>query len=218
MPAKSETLTNGPEIIDATQNAVIEAVDNVSELINKTEEMSDFTPHAPEIFYKTPEFWVGMAFILVVVFLAKPVSKAAKNFLIKRREKIIDKINQAEKFRDDAQILLAQYERKFLHAKDEAAEILLKSQKEIELYQKEELSKLEAELRHRQAEVDAGIQSAAEKARKEINSVASHTTVAMVKSYLEKILDSSKQSSLIDHSLENIFNQYKQKKNNISEK
>ena len=106
---------------------------DVSTEIQEIETESVFTEHAHEPFYKEGEFWVGFAFILVVVFLFKPVGSMLKAMLIKRRNGIIEQINQAEKLRDDAQVLLAQYEKKFLHAKDEADEILTKSESEIEL-------------------------------------------------------------------------------------
>ena len=58
----TETTTTGNDIIDATQNAVISAAENVSEIIEKTSE--NIHGHGP--FYHNPEFWVGLAFILVV--------------------------------------------------------------------------------------------------------------------------------------------------------
>lgn len=197
---------NSEPFIDATQNAVIQAVDNMSEIIAETAQASEFAPHPHEIFYKTPEFWVGFAFVLVVVFLAKPVGKAAKSFLEKHRDNIIAKIDEAEKLRDDAQKLLAEYERKFIHAQDEADAILQKSQREIELLKSEELDKLEKDLNVRKKEADAAIESSIQKARHEISYTAGTMAVDIVKQYISRTLDTRKQEKLIDKSVAKILN------------
>lgn len=201
-----QTAENTEPFIDATQNAVIQAVDNMSEIIAETSEASDFEPHPHEIFYKTPEFWVGFAFLLVVVFLAKPVGKVAKSFLQKRQRNIIAKIDEAEKLRDDAQKLLAEYERKFLHAQDEADAILQKSQREIELLKTEAFNKLEKDLNLRKKEADCAIESSIQKAREEISNTASTLAISIVKQYFAQTIDSKKQTQLIDTSLEQILN------------
>lgn len=196
---------NGSEIIDATQNAVIQAVDNVSEMIEETTKISEFQPHPHEVFYQSAEFWVAISFLLVVVLLAKPVAQMVQKMLMKRRENIVDKINQAEKLRDDAQVLLAQYERQFLHAKEEADEILKNSKREIDLIKNEELNKLDAELKARQKEVEAGIAAAIEKAKNEINQAVSSKAVEIARKYIESTNDSKKKSDNIDKSLNHIF-------------
>lgn len=177
--------------------------------IQAVEAESDFAEHAHEPFYKEGEFWVGFAFILVVVFLFKPVGSMLKSMLLKRRDGIIDQINQAEKLRDDAQVLLAQYEKKFLHAKDEADEILTKSESEIELLKSQTLNSLENELNAKRREVENSIDAATEKARKEINALIGTQTVNIVKEKILQNTDAKQHSKLIDNSVENILKRLK---------
>lgn len=177
--------------------------------IQAVEAESDFAEHAHEPFYKEGEFWVGFAFILVVVFLFKPVGSMLKSMLLKRRDGIIDQINQAEKLRDDAQVLLAQYEKKFLHAKDEADEILTKSESEIELLKSQTLNSLENELNAKRREVENSIDAATEKARKEINSLIGAQTVNIVKEKILQNTGAKQHSKLIDNSVENILKRLK---------
>ena len=177
--------------------------------IQAVEAESDFAEHAHEPFYKEGEFWVGFAFILVVVFLFKPVGSMLKSMLLKRRDGIIDQINQAEKLRDDAQVLLAQYEKKFLHAKDEADEILTKSESEIELLKSQTLNSLENELNAKRREVENSIDAATEKARKEINSLIGAQTVNIVKEKILQNTGANQHSKLIDNSVENILKRLK---------
>ncbi len=181
----------------------------VSAEVQALEEESDFAEHAHEPFYKEGEFWVGFAFILVVVFLFKPVGSMLKAMLIKRRDGIIDQINQAEKLRDDAQVLLAQYEKKFLHAKDEADEILTKSESEIELLKTQTLNGLENELNAKRREVENSIEAATEKARKEINTLIGAQTVNIVKEKILQNTDTKQHSKLIDNSVDNILKRLK---------
>ena len=202
-----ESPANG--FIEEAQTAVMNAVDNVSEMITETQQISEFDNHHYEVFYKSPEFWVGMAFVLVVVVLIKPISKMVKSALINRRQGIIDRINEAEKLRDEAQELLAQYERKFLHAKDEAQEILDKSSAEIKNLTEYELQKMEKELAIRQKEVDRTIDSAIEKTKNEVNLLASTKAINMVKVYIADTLDKKHHTKLIDNSIKNILNSLK---------
>lgn len=205
MAQTTDKISDTPQLLDTAREAAGDVVKTVSE----TTEISEIENHSHEVFYKSAEFWVGFAFILVIVFLAKPVGKVLKAFLAKRRDNIISQIEQAEKLHDDAQKLLARYERKFINAKDEAQQILDKSRRAIADLQNEELNKLDTELAARRKEVEAGIAATVEKARKEMNVAAASKAVLTVKNYLTTALDAEKQSSLIDTSMENIFNRLK---------
>ncbi|MBE6451204.1 MAG: hypothetical protein E7016_04495 [Alphaproteobacteria bacterium] len=210
MPTDNAISVPSAELIDEAQTAVIKAVDNVSEMISETTQISEFSPdHHTEFFYKSPEFWVGMAFVLVVVALSGPIGKMVKKALSGRRQGIIDRINEAEKLRDDAQMLLAQYERKFLHAKDEAKQILDKSNAEIKNLTEYELQKMEKELAIRQKEVDMAIDATIEKTKAEIKELASKKSVNMVKKYVTENLTRKQHEKLIDNSIKNILNALK---------
>lgn len=177
--------------------------------IQTLDEAADFVSHPDEPFYLEAEFWVGMAFVLVVVFLAKPVAKALKNLLAKHRDGVILQISQAEKLRDDAQVLLSQYERQFLNAKNEAQAILDKSNKEIELLKENTLTKLENDLNARRKEVENKITAETEKYHKEINELIGVKTVALVKEKLAAVLDNDTHTKLIDNSIEKILKKLK---------
>ena len=177
--------------------------------IQTLDEAADFVSHPDEPFYLEAEFWVGMAFVLVVVFLARPVAKALKNLLAKHRDGVILQISQAEKLRDDAQVLLSQYERQFLNAKNEAQAILDKSNKEIELLKENTLTKLENDLNARRKEVENKITAETEKYHKEINELIGVKTVAFVKEKLAAVLDNDTHTKLIDNSIEKILKKLK---------
>lgn len=141
-----EAATPGKEIIDATQNAVIEAAENVANIIDNT--AAELDGHH-EVFYQSAEFWVAMAFVLVVAALARPIGRTVVALLKKRIARIIARIREASALQEDAQKLLADYEKKFLNAESEAATILKKAEKEVDYFKTESLSKLEQDMRQR---------------------------------------------------------------------
>lgn len=181
-------------IIDTAQNAVMDAADNVSEIIGQIDGHD-------EVFYHGAEFWVGTAFVLVVLLLAKPIGSLVKSMLNKRIDGIAKRIQDAANLRDDAQKLLADYEKKFLNADKEAEAILAKSQREIEYFKKENLSKLEAEMKIREKDAEDRIKAAKEKAAKEISDLTSELTIKAVKTAIMKNLDTKTQDKLIDNSI-----------------
>lgn len=194
--------------ISENDNVLLNVSEDVAATVDKTENLSVFEAHGEEVFYQTAEFWVGFAFILVVVLLFKPLGKMLKSMLVKRRSEIIDQITQAEHLRDDAQKLLAQYEKKFLHAKDEANEILERSEKEIELLKNDELQKLEQDLEIRRKEVENSIALSAEKVRNEINKTIASLAVDKVKKHLHTHLTPADHEKLIDASLDKVIKKF----------
>ena len=170
----TENINSGKEIIDAAQNAVMQAADDVSGIIENTAEQ--LHGHE-ELFYQSAEFWVGVAVVLVVLLLAGPVG------------------------RDEAQKLLADYEKKFLNADKEAQAILNKSQKEIEYLKKENLAKLEEEMKIKEKEAEDRITASKEKAAREISDLTSELTIKTVKAAIVKNLDAKTQNKLIDDSI-----------------
>ena len=202
-----QTINNQIKISE-NDNILLNVSEDVAATVDKTENLSVLEAHGEEVFYQTAEFWVGFAFILVVVLLFKPLGKMLKSMLVKRRSEIIDQITQAEHLRDDAQKLLAQYEKKFLHAKDEANEILERSEKEIELLKNDELQKLEQDLEIRRKEVENSIALSAEKVRNEINKTIASLAADKVKKHLHTHLTPADHEKLIDASLDKVIKKF----------
>lgn len=194
----TENINSGKEIIDAAQNAVMQAADDVSGIIENTAEQ--LHGHE-EIFYQSAEFWVGVAFVLVVLLLAGPIGRLVRSMLNKRIYSITKRIHDAAELRDEAQKLLADYEKKFLNADKEAQAILNKSQKEIEYFKKENLAKLEEEMKIKEKEAEDRITASKEKAAREISDLTSELTIKTVKAAIVKNLDAKTQNKLIDDSI-----------------
>lgn len=197
----AEQTLNNREILDATQNAVIDAAGSVVQVVENVEH--EISGHGGA-FYENPEFWVAVAFVLVVVVLAKPVARLLNEMLNRRIEAIADRITEAQKLNEDAQKMLAEYEKKYLNAEKEARNILRKSEKEIEFLKEDRLKKLEADMEMKQKEAEQRIKTAQEAAMKEITTLTSEMTIRVLKEVLSKNLDKKAQDRLIEASIEEI--------------
>lgn len=197
-----EQATTGKELIEATQNVVIETADSIAGLIETT--AHDI--HGQEAFYEHPTFWVAVSFVLVILVLGRPVGKLVKKMLEKRIENIISRISEAANLKDDAQKLLVEYERKFVNAEIEAGKILQRSQKEIELLKKENLDKLKNDMAIKEKEAENRLTAARNEAMSEIAGLTSELTVKAVRKVISDKLSEKTQNELIEQSIAKIAN------------
>lgn len=77
-----------------------------------------------EPFYAAAEFWVMVAFVILVAFAFKPLFRIVVTALDARANTIKGKIDGAARLREEAQGLLATYQRKHRDAVKEAGAIL----------------------------------------------------------------------------------------------
>ncbi len=198
-------ITTATDIIDATQNAVIDAVTSVTEMIEKTTAESTFSKEQSKVaFYFEAEFWVGFSFVLVVVCLARPIFKVAKAWLEKRRDRIVSELEDAEKLRDDAQILLARYERQLVDIPSEVEAFLSQEREELDRFVKEQKKLFDETFEKKKKEAEQTIESSVEKTNGEMNKQIASITIDLVKAYLNQRLDEKSKSKLIDLSISEI--------------
>ncbi len=77
-----------------------------------------------ESFFHDPAFWVALAFIIVVAAVGRKVMGAMTSGLDARAAAIRTQIEEARKLREDAQALLAEYQKKQRDAMAEAEQII----------------------------------------------------------------------------------------------
>lgn len=186
------------EFINATQGAVLDAVSAIEATAH------EFSSHHNEPFYLSAEFWVAMSFVLTVVVLIRPLGKMFVKGMKARSRAISKRIADAVNLKEDAQKMLAEYEGKLRGAEKEAKDILLRSEREIEMIKKEALAKLDAELVAKETEAKMRLKTAEENASKEIASKTADITLAVVKSILKDSLDDKALNQLIDNSIEDL--------------
>lgn len=80
--------------------------------------------------FQSPEFWVGLSSILLVVVAFKPVGGLLSKVLDARTVKIQNELNEAVRLKEEAQALLASYQRKQKEAAIEAQNIITNAENE----------------------------------------------------------------------------------------
>lgn len=196
------TVMPDKEILDATQDAVLGAAKSVVDVLENT--AHEVGAHAHEQFYLEAEFWVGAAFVLTVSLLFRPVGKLLLQMLRKRGEMIADRIREAVTLKEDAQKLLAEYERKFRGAEKEAADMLKRSEQEVDFLKKDTLLKLEKEMQKKEQEAEARLKLAQENAESEVISKASDVAMMTVKKFIDTKMTPEMHSKLIDKALDDL--------------
>ena len=196
----SGALQNGNDLINATQNAIIDAAENVSEVFDKANPDIDHQI-ADVTFYADVEFWVGMAFILSIAVLAKPAYRFLKDAMHGKIDSVKNQISDAEKLRDDAQELLAQYERKFATTEAEVAEILKQAEKNIANQKKNDLAQLKENTIVKEKEIKRRILSSTENAMTEINQSVARSSVELAKKAILQHIEKADKSALIDNAI-----------------
>ena len=82
-----------------------------------------------------PTFWVAIGFVLFIVIAGRPIMAKITSALDNRADEIRAKIEEAKSLREEAQTLLASYQRMQRDAAAEAAEIINNAQEEAQRLQ-----------------------------------------------------------------------------------
>jgi F-type H+-transporting ATPase subunit b len=199
----AQALPLGHGLIDSTQNAIIGAAENVSQVFDSAgKTVANELEVVP--FYGEVHFWIGVAFILAILVLLMPAYRYIKGALQNRVDKVIGDIDEAIKLRDDAQVLLAEYERKFVNMQAEAQTIVTEGLNSLKNMQKNEAEQLKNELENKQKEAERRIKTATQKAQTEINQVAGRLSVDWAQKAIEHYLQTADKSQLIDNAINDL--------------
>ena len=150
------------------------------------------------------EFWVFVAFVILVGALAKTVWTALTNGLDSRAARIKSHLDEAEKLREDAQSLLAEYQRKQHAAADEAQGIVAQAKAEAERVREQAQADLEQALKRREQQALEKIAQAEAEALSEVRGQAVDLAVAASARLLADNLDEEKAARLVDEAIKDL--------------
>jgi F-type H+-transporting ATPase subunit b len=166
------------------------------------EHAAEAAHHGP--LYAQAEFWVAVAFVLVVGLAFRKVFAAVTTALDARAGKIKEEIDSARKMREDAQALLAEFQRKQRDALKEAEGIIDHAKHEAERLKKEAEVSLEASIVRREKQAEERIAQAEAQALAEVRDMAVDLAmVAATKLIAEKMAPAT-QDSLIEESIKGL--------------
>lgn len=155
--------------------------------------------HGP--FYAQAEFWVAAAFVVVVGLAFRPVLRAIVAGLDTRAAQIKAKLDEARKLREDAQALLADYQRKQRDALQEAASIVAHAEQEAERLKRSAAEALEESVKRREQQALDRIAQAEQAALAEVRNLAVDIAIKTAGKLIADTLSAEKAGALIDDSI-----------------
>ncbi|SCA57367.1 ATP synthase subunit b [Candidatus Terasakiella magnetica] len=154
-----------------------------------------------------PTFWVALAFIVLMVLIAKPVSRMLATALDDRADTIKAQLDEAEKLREEAQELLASYKRKQQEAEEEAAKILQRAKEEAARLEAKSKTDLENALKRREAAAEARIAQAEATAIAEVQALATNVAVSAAEKLMADSIDATQANAMIDDAIAQLSGQ-----------
>ncbi len=151
-----------------------------------------------------PEFWILVAFVVVIVLLWKPASRAITKALDDRALKIKSDLERAAKLRTDAQALLAEYQQKQKDALKEAEAIMAQAKADAERLSAQAAADLEASLKRREQMALQRIAQAEQQALADVRAAAVDIAIAATGKLLSDKLDAGKQEALVDGAIKEL--------------
>lgn len=148
-----------------------------------------------------PHFWVHIGLLIFVVVAGPKVWRALTAFLDQRSMKIKADLDEAQKLKDEAQALLAEYQRKQRDALKEAEEIIASAKAQAQREIQDAKANLAASMTRREAAALEKITQAEAQAIAEVRREAVDVATAATTRLIAKVLDDSKASNLIDQSI-----------------
>ncbi len=153
--------------------------------------------------YLSSEFWVLVPVLLFFALVAwKGGFKAMGGALDKRADAIRDELDEARRLREEAQALLASYQRRQAEAEAEATEIVERARRDAESRATRARTDLNERLQRRAAQAEAKIASAEAQALAEVRSRAADLAVDAARSVIATELTAADRSRLVKTGIE----------------
>ena len=151
-----------------------------------------------------PTFWVAVAFIVFVVLVFKPIKGALIGGLDAKIAEIRQEVEEAEKLREEAQSLLANYQRQQRQAIQDAEAIVARAKEEAERHRAEADEAMKDMVRRQEEQAREKIAQAEAAAIQEVRSMSVELAMAAAEKLLADRLAGDEGSRLIDNSIEDI--------------
>ena len=155
-------------------------------------------------FYESTSFLVSVAFVLFFVVFGKKLGAAVGGMLDERSQKISDQLDEALRLREEAQDLLASYEKKQHEALEEAKSIVAAAKSEAERLAAEAAEQLEHNLKRSEQLATDRINQAQAQAVAEVKDMAVEIAVDAAKRMLSSDVSKAKADDLIDDAISDL--------------
>ena len=151
---------------------------------------------------REPETWVAVAFLLfVILMLYLKVPAMAAKMLDERSAKIAKDLAEARTLREEAQALLASYQKQRAEAERDASAIVEQARTEAATYTTESHRKLAETLERRTRQAEQKIAQAEATAIKEVRTIAADIAIAAATGLVADAVKGAKGETLIAESI-----------------
>jgi F-type H+-transporting ATPase subunit b len=153
----------------------------------------------------TPEFWVAVSFLLFVGILIKMgVPALVTKALDDRADTVRKELDQARRLREEAQDLLADYQRKQRAADDEAKAIIEEARREAEAMKAESARTLKEQLERRTRLAEEKIARAEAQAVSEVRAAAVDVAMSTAERLIAEKLAADGGADLLSRSIRDL--------------
>ena len=154
--------------------------------------------HAPEQFWQTPEFWVFAAFVIFCgILIYVGVHKKVVEALDHRSARIKAKLDDARRLREEAEQLLAEYQRKQRDAEREAEGIIASAKAEAGRLAIEARAKMEEFVARRTKMAETKINQAEAQALADVRAAAADAAITAAETILTQTVKGKVADDLI---------------------
>lgn len=147
------------------------------------------------------EFWVAVGFVILVGALWRPAQRALTTGLDERARTIRAELGEAQRLREEAERLVAEYRRKQAKMLGEAAEIAKQAVIEAERSRRHAETEIEASLKRREQQAMDRIAQAEANAVEEVRALAVDLAIAATRRLLRDSLDPARAAALLDRAI-----------------
>lgn len=152
----------------------------------------------------TTDFWVAVGFAILVVGVARPLGRIIAKGLDARAQRIRDSLEEAARLREEAQHMLAEYQRKQRDATKEVEAILAHAREEAERTMREGQTRLEATLARREKMAMDKIAQAEADALQQVRDTSVDVAIAATRALIAERLDEAAAARLADAAIDEL--------------
>ncbi len=152
-------------------------------------------------FFAQPEFWVLVAVLIFVALVWRPGRRTLLGALDARATRIRDELEAARNMREEAERVLADYQRKQREAASEAETIIAHAQAEAERLAAQSARDLETMLQRRRQLALERIAQEEARAVSEIRAVTVDVAISAARQIIAAGLDERRGAALIDSAI-----------------
>lgn len=149
-------------------------------------------------------FWSAVAFVIFVIAVFKPIKGALTSGLDGKIDAIRSEVDEAKRLREEAQNILASYQRQQRDAAAEVEKLLERAKAEAETHRKAGEKALAETLRRQELQAAEKIAQAEAAAVRKVRELAVDIAVAATAKVLSDKLQGSEGDALIDTAISNL--------------